>query len=137
MIRLPYPPSTNRYWRSFRGRMVRSKVAVDYKQDVQTIAIEAGVALHHGCVEVVMILCPALPKDWQKRCKKDPLWALGVRRIDLDNAQKVALDALQGIAYDNDRQITKLSISLGEPVEAGALKVGIKEDCNWRNGNGI
>lgn len=132
VVNLPYPPSTNRYWRSFRGRMVRSKVAVDYKNEVQLIAMDAGMTLNTGSVFVTMTLCPALPKDWAKRANKDPNWALGVRRIDLDNAQKVALDALQGIAYENDRQITKLSISLGQPRPDGMLSVCVQSDCKWR-----
>lgn len=137
MILLPYPPSTNRYWRSFRGRMVRSKVATDYKDEVRARAIEAGIELLDGCVAVNMELCPALPKDWRKRLAKDPAWALSVRRIDLDNAQKVALDALQGVAYENDRQVTMLSISLGTPVEGGGLLVKVKKDLAWEVGDGV
>ena len=132
MLVLPYPISTNRYWRSFRGRMVRSKLALEYKEDVEARALEAGVGLFEGCVAVAMLLCPALPKDWAKRQKKDVHWVLGLRRIDLDNAQKVALDALQGIAYENDRQITQLSIALGPPREGGALVVLVKADENWK-----
>jgi crossover junction endodeoxyribonuclease RusA len=54
-----------------------------------------------------------------------------VRRIDIDNAQKVALDALQGIAYENDRQITSLWIKLGQPIKDGGLHVTITEDKDW------
>lgn len=128
MLMLPYPPSTNRYWRSFRGRMVRSKVAVDYKEAIQQMAIDAGFELRVGCVAVDMLLHPVLPKDWEKRQKKDAEWLLSVRRIDIDNAMKVALDALQGIAYENDRQVTRLSIALGHAVIDGGLSVKVNGD---------
>lgn len=131
-LEFPYPPSVNRYWRSFRGRMVRSSVAVEYKAEVQRIASAAKLALHDGPVCVEMTLHPPRPKDWAKRMSKDAHWALHVRRIDLDNAQKVVLDALQGIAYDNDRQITAISISLGVPLEGGGLTLSVEPDTAWR-----
>jgi crossover junction endodeoxyribonuclease RusA len=131
MLMLPYPISTNRYWRTFRGRTVRSSEALEYKDAVQEIAHEAGLTMRTGCVRVEMILHPALPKDWMKRERRDPSWVLGVRRIDLDNAQKVCLDALQGIAYENDRQVTNLSIVLGHAVPNGSLAVNIKTDLVW------
>lgn len=128
MLMLPYPPSTNRYWRTFRGRMVRSKVAVEYKETIQKLAIEDGFQMRAGCVSVDMLLHPVLPKDWEKRQKKDADWLLSVRRIDIDNAMKVALDALQGIAYENDRQVTRLSIALGHAVVDGGLSVKVNSD---------
>lgn len=131
MMMLPYPISTNRYWRNFGGRMVRSSEAMAYKDEVGFIALKQKVALLDGPVQVDMVLHPALPQDWQQREKKNPLWGLEVRRIDLDNAQKVVLDALQGIAYENDRQITSLSIRLGQPLSNGALGVVISRDAVW------
>lgn len=129
---LPYPISTNRYWRNFGGRMVRSPEAVAYKEQVQWVAMKEKIALITSPVSVEMTLHPPAPKDWEKRQKNDIQWALKVRRIDLDNAQKVALDALQGIAYDNDRQITSLSISLGQPFYPdGGLVVVVTEDLIW------
>ncbi len=48
--------------------------------------------------------------------------------IDLDNALKIALDALQGIAYHNDRQVRRIAAEYdGEPVAGGGLAVEIEE----------
>ncbi len=48
--------------------------------------------------------------------------------IDLDNALKVALDALQGIAYHNDRQVRRIGAEYAdEPVAGGGLAVEIEE----------
>jgi crossover junction endodeoxyribonuclease RusA len=128
---LPYPISTNVYWRNFRGRMVRSSAATAYKDEVGWIAKANHAKLYTTPVMVMMILHPPRPQDAEKREKKDRLWGLGVRRIDIDNAQKVVLDALQGISYENDRQITFLSIKLGQPVIDGGLYVSIAEDRDW------
>ena len=110
---------------------MRSSEAVAYKAEVQEIAAECLTSVLEGCVSVKLVLHPVMPLDAARRAKKDPRWGLSVRRIDIDNAQKVALDALQGIAYNNDRQITSLSISLGEPEPDGALSVQIKDDEVW------
>lgn len=128
---LPYPISTNVYWRTFRGRMVRSSAAVAYKDEVGWIARSNRLELFSVPVMVMLVLHPVRPADAEKREKKDRLWGLNVRRIDIDNAQKVALDALQGIAYENDRQITYLSIKLGQPIAGGGLYVTIAEDKDW------
>ena len=129
---MPYPISTNRYWRNFGGRMVRSSEALAYKDEVGWIAKREKLPLLTGPISVEMVLHPPAPKDWEKRQKEDIQWALKVRRIDLDNAQKVVLDALQGIAYENDNQITSLSITLGQPFfPDGGLMVIVTEDVVW------
>ena len=130
---LPYPISTNRYWRTFRNRMVRSKEAVEYKSEVEDIASDVITQEMSGCVKVDLMLHPERPKDWEKRQKKNPQWALGVRRVDLDNALKVALDALQGIAYEDDRSITDIRIRLREPIDGGGLTVKISTDEFWES----
>jgi crossover junction endodeoxyribonuclease RusA len=111
--------------------MVRSSAANAYKDEVGWIAKTNHARLHTTPVMVMMTLHPPRPQDAEKREKKDRLWGLGVRRIDIDNAQKVVLDALQGISYENDRQITFLSIKLGQPVIDGGLYVSIAEDGDW------
>lgn len=134
MLLLPPPVSTNRYWRNFRGHMVRSKEAVEYKETVQHLAIEAGIQKIEdpSCVSVEIVVHPARPKDWERRIKRQGnSWVLSLRRQDLDNQTKVVLDALQGIAYDNDRQITSLHVHLGDAIEGGGLSVVVSEDITW------
>jgi len=62
------------------------------------------------------------PKDWHKRQLKDPFGDT-VRSIDLDNSSKVIFDILQGIAYENDRQIRRISMERGVPMPGGGLWV--------------
>lgn len=89
-ITLPFPVSANRYWRNFRGRMVVSAEAKAYKQQVAWIAKAAGAEALSGNVAVTMkVYRPA-------------------RRMDLDNAAKILLDSLIGIAYNDDSQIVRL-----------------------------
>lgn len=131
---LPYPISANRYWRNWRGQMRRSNEAREYRAIAEELARAANLPLLAGCVRFAFVLHPALPKDWAKREKKEPhRWPLGCRRIDIDNALKVVLDALQEIAYENDNQVTDLSIRLGRPIEGGGVAVTVGEDNYWEH----
>lgn len=125
---LPYPPSANRYWRVFRGRAVTSAAATAYKRDVAALARSAGLGGPSiAPIALEFVLRPPRPLDGDRRERlQGPLWHLPVRCLDLDNALKVAIDALQGIIYDNDNQVVSLRINRGIPVPNGALAV------SWR-----
>lgn len=98
MLKLPYPISTNRYWRNFKGRTVLSGEAKHYKQEVAWLAKQAKMPLLDGDVEVHIRVIPKARKDGEP----------SLQLLDLDNATKVLLDALQLIAYHNDKQIKKI-----------------------------
>lgn len=84
---LPEPPSANRWWRNVNGRMVTSKEAREYKAAVAQFGsrrkIPGPVIIHIS-------------------------WWRGRKSGDLDKRIGVLLDALQGVAYDNDAQITTI-----------------------------
>lgn len=89
-ITLPYPPSANRYWRNYRGRMVTSAEARAYKDEVGWLAKQAGIEHLDG--SVVLYVDIYRPR----------------RSGDLDNWLKVLLDALQGVAYEDDTEVVEL-----------------------------
>ena len=122
---LPYPPSANRYWRIFRNRAVPSSDASAYKRHVRALARSSGISDPTiAPVSLALILRPLRPLDGDKRERlHGSEWHLNLRCIDLDNALKVALDALQGIAYANDRQVRSIYIERGLPVNGGALEI--------------
>lgn len=84
---LPEPPSANRWWRNYRGRMVLSPAARKYKDNLAQLK---GLAVTEGPVSVGL---------W---------WYRGRKSGDLDKRIGVILDALQGILYVNDAQIVEL-----------------------------
>lgn len=118
-LELPYPISANRYWRTFpyipkgekkpRAVTVPSEEAKKYKADVRWLAKRQGCNEPLiGPVEYTLQLYPKLPLDWAKRARLDPVWwDMTVQCIDLDNARKVLLDALQGIAFTDDSRIRR------------------------------
>lgn len=105
--------------------MVRSKIATDYREAVQEIASASGQTMTDGCVAVFMVLRPIKPKDWRRRFDRDKNSVMSVRRMDIDNCQKVVLDSLQGVCYADDRQIIHVSTSLGLPIEGGGIEVKV------------
>lgn len=129
MIRLtlPYPISANRYWRTVwpkgcqRPVTTVSNEARKYKTAVRKIALEAGAKPIKGRVKVFYTLYPHWPKDWQKRMRKDPVyWDDTVQCIDLDNAQKILFDALEGVVFENDKLVRRIEGKRVEPDPHGA-----------------
>lgn len=113
---LPYPISTNRYWRTFRGITTKSTEARQYKSAVEAIAMAEGITRPLACaVKVDMSYHPRRPKQYTE--------GANVRAMDLDNVLKVAIDSLNGIAYVDDKQITHLTIRRGEPIPDGGLVI--------------
>lgn len=93
---LPVPPSANRWWRSVKLKTKRgvryvvllSKEARDYKSAVRAAYQSAEIS---GEIAVSLT------------------WYRERRSGDLDKRIGVCLDALQGVAYATDAQITELS----------------------------
>jgi crossover junction endodeoxyribonuclease RusA len=114
-LRLSYPVSANRYWRNFRGRMVRSSEATAYRRHVTQVADQLGIIPMPGPVRLEVELLPKITLSG----------AASAVVLDLDNCLKVVGDALQGIAYQNDKQIKSIRADYGEPVKDGGLRVKI------------
>lgn len=133
-LTLPYPISANRYWAS---RVIRSKKtrkwmsmtyvtpeAREYKDQVAKIAVAAGVRPMEGRVDFRLRLYPERPQDWAKRAQRNPdTWDDGVRCLDVMNADKVLCDALNGVAWFDDKQIRHAEQDRCEPDEQGARVV--------------
>jgi crossover junction endodeoxyribonuclease RusA len=110
-IVLPFPPSANRYWRSFRGRIVKSKEARDYQQSVICLA---NVGASNG-PPTLLTGAVGLQLNFYRP----------QRRGDLDNRIKVLVDALQGIAYVDDKQVTELHAYLHDDKQNPRAEVEV------------
>lgn len=97
---LPYPPSLNRYYRSFGGRVVISREGRRYTESVVSILSSCGMT--------------AIRKKVRMRIDVYPPDA---RRRDIDNILKCLLDSLvKGGALEDDSLIRGLSIEMREPM---------------------
>lgn len=110
-ITLPVPPITNTMYRTTRNGIVYKKPEVKkYQETVKKICVEK---------KLVPILGPV---------KVDLLWYRGKKVGDLDGRIKIILDALQGHAYENDKQIVDLHAWLVDG-EAPKMLVGVQ---SWK-----
>lgn len=132
MIRLtlPYPISANRYWASrvvnVKGRMMPmvyvTSDAKNYIEQVGWLCRAAGIRQPlQGRLAVEVKLYPNRPLDWAKRVKKlGAAWDDTVQCMDLTNCEKVLLDALNTLAFDDDKQIRRYVAERMEPDAKGA-----------------
>lgn len=106
-ITLPWPPSANRYWRIFRGRAVKSADATAYKKAVAEVC------------------------DGMTECFGDVIIRLDFFRPrksgDLDNRIKILLDAMQGTAYKDDKQIVEIHARRFDDKANPRVEVRIQE----------
>ena len=132
-LTLPYPISTNRYYRTFMPKGFKapvttlSKEAKQYKAQVRVIAKEAGIKEPmQGRVAVAYTLYPQRPQDYTKRMRIDPMsWDDTVQCVDLDNAQKVLMDSLKGVVFDDDKWVRRILAERAEPDGEARLVVTI------------
>lgn len=137
-LTLPYPISANRYWAT---RVIKRKgakfasamtyvtpEAEQYKEDVAKRALAAGIRQPiEGRIEFHVKLYPQRPQDWARRSSKNPDgWDDDVRCIDLGNCEKVLSDALNGIAWVDDKQHRRIILERCEPDGEARVVVTIK-----------
>lgn len=110
MIVLPFPPSTNRIWRQFKGRTILSAEGRKYRANVMASVMEGGWRPRTSDLDVrIMAFLP------------------DARRRDLDNLLKASLDALTHAGvWRDDSQIKRLTIEhCGIDRENPRLEVGV------------
>jgi crossover junction endodeoxyribonuclease RusA len=112
-IVLPFPPSTNTYWRMFQNRMIISKAGREYRKAVQDAVMLQKANKHFDC-ELVVTIEAYRPDN---------------RRRDLDNLLKATLDSLTHAGvYLDDSQIIDLRIYWA--VDKGGI-LKIKVEKRW------
>lgn len=128
---LPYPVSANRYWahgvvgrRGDRGHAVTfvTADAKRYRRQVKIAVVDQGLRRPFAHrVRVDLFLYPHRPLDWERRARRDPLnWDDDVQCINLDNAWKVLMDALNGAVFVDDRWLWEQGGKRMEPDDRGA-----------------
>lgn len=128
-LTLPYPLSANKYWRPVRIgahiTIVPTKEAKKHRVDTAIACRAQGVlGPITGRVHIDVKLYPHRPLDYVKRMRLNGAeWDDDVRCIDLDNANKVLLDSLKGVAIEDDKWVRRLTAERMEPDAGGARVV--------------
>ncbi|MNV12122.1 endodeoxyribonuclease RUS [compost metagenome] len=128
---LPYPISANRYWasrtvtpkggKSFTTTYVTPE-AKAYKAQVADLARVGGIRQPiAGRVRVDFVLYPNRPQDWKTRQRKmGAAWDDSVQCLDLDNTQKVVMDSLKDVVFQDDAWVREIYARRAEPDDLGA-----------------
>lgn len=110
-LTMPWPPSVNKYWRTFQGRMIISAEGRSYRKAVaDQVLIQRGAKHYTGKLRVQI---EAFRPD--------------NRRRDLDNLLKAVLDGCTHAGvWEDDSNIVDLRIYWAETI-GGMLKVKVSE----------
>lgn len=110
-LTMPWPPSVNKYWRTFQGRMIISAEGRSYRKAVaDQVLIQRGAKHYTGKLRVQI---EAFRPD--------------NRRRDLDNLLKAVLDGCTHAGvWEDDSNIVDLRIYWAESI-GGMLKVKVSE----------
>ena len=110
-LTLPWPPSVNKYWRTFQGRMIISAEGRAYRKAVaDQVLIQRGAKHYAGKLRVVI-----------EAYRPDN------RRRDLDNLLKAVLDGCTHAGvWEDDSNVVDLRIYWADTV-GGMLKVKVSE----------
>ena len=114
-LQLPYPVSLNRLYRVYKGKMVPSQEATRWGNEVRYIASRMKPKLTYDDVNMVVEIKPKLTIKGEA----------SKQLIDIDAPLKKLFDSLEGVVYANDKQIKRLYIYYGDPIENGGLLVTI------------
>lgn len=110
-LALPWPPSINHYWRTWRGRVLLSREGRAYREAVGRALQGYRAPPLTGRLEVRLVLHPP-----------------DRRRFDIDNRHKAPLDAMQHAGvFGNDEQIDALRIERGDVVPHGRVDVCLED----------
>ena len=114
ILRLPYPPSVNRYWRRLGNRTILSRAAREFRSRVKDLwYVQKWVyrreSLGSALVQVSLMIHP--PDN---------------RRRDLDNVLKAVLDAIEAAGIiEDDSQVRRLELAFGDCVDGGSVTITI------------
>lgn len=89
------------------GSVWTPAVFTEYERSIAEAYLRAGGEMHEGQVRVHIATHRALPASKPKRIKAEP----DTVKPDVDNIAKIVLDALNGIAYKDDSQVTGLYVT--------------------------
>ena len=118
VLRLPWTPALNRrHTVTAAGRITTATGGKRYRRACMDAAFATGPRQKFPRPARVEVDLTLHPPTHDARGRKRPADKDG----DIDARNKAILDALEGIAYDNDRQARPLHVYDGEPVAGGCV----------------
>ena len=101
------------------------KATKDYEERIREGFLETGCPMFTGAVHMMITAAFTPAKSFSKKKRAELMQGKPTIKCDADNLAKVVMDALNGVAYEDDKQVTALSvfkIYKDEPYIAVVLK---------------
>ena len=112
-IEVPGNPVPKGRPRFSRGRVFTPKRTSDYEAGIAIAASEAmklaGIEKISRLVEVTVTAVIEIPKSYRGKKRTDALLGCSCPSGDVDNYAKSALDGLNSVVFDDDKQVVKLT----------------------------
>ena len=89
------------------GRVWTPAKFKEYEKKIAKAYTDWGGQLREGPVEICVAVYRELPKSRSKKTVSEP----DTFKPDIDNILKIVMDALNGVAYKDDSQVTKVYIA--------------------------
>lgn len=110
MIKIPGRPRGKARPRFYNGHAYTPKNTRDFEKEIRVCYLQQDGRKIDGSVSVNIEAIFKIPESWSKKKKWETI-DQGKRpdvRPDIDNIVKIVMDALNGIAYDDDSQVVEI-----------------------------
>ena len=100
--------------RMVNGIVYTPRTTREYESKVLDAFVQAENDLDYlGAIEAYITIYVPMPTGWSRKKKMAHMNTrpIDIRTPDLDNVAKSILDALNGLAYKDDKQVVSLSVS--------------------------
>ncbi|MBR5276802.1 MAG: RusA family crossover junction endodeoxyribonuclease [Bacteroidaceae bacterium] len=86
------------------------KKTIEYENLVRLAWMQSGAEKLSGYISASVYAYFPIPKSVSKKKRAEMCGGFYAKKPDCDNIAKIVLDALNGVAYDDDSQIVMLSV---------------------------
>lgn len=112
-----------------RGRTFTPKTTRDYESRIAEAAAAAmaaaGVQRVAGRVSVIVDASVAIPSSYRGRKRSDAILGYSFPSGDVDNFAKAALDGMNGIVWDDDKQVVQMGAAKRWAEDGGQLSIEV------------
>lgn len=109
-VKIPGRPKGKARPRFANGHAYTPKVTRDYEKEIAVCYKDQDGRKYEGDISIEITAVFKIPESWSKK-KKWQTINEGARpkvRPDIDNIVKVVMDALNGVAYEDDSQVVEV-----------------------------
>ena len=126
-VKVPGKPKGKARPRFAKGRAYTPKNTVEYEKLISQCYQEQNGTKHEGEISLDIKAVFMIPKSWTNRKKKTYVDEKRRPEIrpDIDNIAKVVMDALNGIAYEDDSQVVDMKVSKVYDIGSEGLLITI------------